>query len=257
MCDSKELLVSFLYDELDTTEKQAFREHLGSCADCRDEMAGLQSTQRHLGSWAPPDPDLGFRIVRNSPAPVSAPRRLRVSPVWGLAAAAVLVLAAGAAVANIEVQYGGEGLVLRTGWNRGVSADPRRVATDAPDAMPPGRATPVDWKQQAEALERRVRQLEASASTTRAVSVPAGSAAADAEVLRRVSEMVDQSESRQQRVMATRIAQQTRDIDARRKVDLAVIDQSLMRLQNTSGAELRQSRDLMQRMYRATAYQLK
>ena len=30
-----------------------------------------------------------------------------------------------------------------------------------------------------------------------------------------------------------------------------------MRLQNTSGAELRQSRDLMQRMYRATAYQPK
>jgi hypothetical protein len=57
--------------------------------------------------------------------------------------------------------------------------------------------------------------------------------------------------------MATRITQLTRDIDARRKVDLALIDQGLMRLQSTSGAELRQSRDLMQRMYRATAYQPK
>jgi hypothetical protein len=74
-------------------------------------------------------------------------------------------------------------------------------------------------------------------------------------VIERVSQLVDESESRQQRLLAARLSQLTRDLDARRKVDLAVIDQGFIRLQNTSGAELRQSRDLMQRMYRATAYQ--
>jgi hypothetical protein len=69
--------------------------------------------------------------------------------------------------------------------------------------------------------------------------------------------MVSRSESRQSRAMTARITELTRDIDARRKIDLALIDQGLMRLQSTSGAELRQSRDLMQRMYRATAYQPK
>jgi anti-sigma factor ChrR (cupin superfamily) len=251
MCDSKELLVSFLYDELDSVERQDFQVHLASCVDCRDELAGLRATQRDLRVWAPPEPDLGFRVIRNSPAAVPPVQRARINPLWGLAAAAVLVLAAGAAVAHIEVRYGADGLVLRTGWSQSAGA-PNVVAGTAAGAV-----TQVDWKQQAEALERRVRQLEASASTARPVAVSAAADPASAEVLRRVSAMIDQSETRQQRAAAQRITQLTRDIDARRKVDLALIDQGLMRLQSTNGAELRQSRDLMQRMYRATAYQPK
>jgi hypothetical protein len=49
----------------------------------------------------------------------------------------------------------------------------------------------------------------------------------------------------------------SQEIDARRKIDLSLIDQGFARLQNTNVAELRQSRDLMQRMYRQTAYQPK
>ena len=247
MCDSKDLLVSFLYDELNAVERESFRAHLVSCAECRGELAGLRTTQRHLAAWAPPEPDLGFRVVRN--AGPAAPRR-RVGVLWGLAAAAVLVLAAGAALANVEMRYDANGLVLRTGWQRGASG----AAAGAVSANPAG-VTVVDWKPQAAALEQRVHQLEASLSS-RAVAAQ-GPNASDAAVLKRVNELVDQSENRQQRVLAARLAQLTRDLDARRKVDLAVIDQGLMRLQSTSGAELRQSRDLMQRMYRATAYQPK
>src|SRR4051812_31241663 len=98
MCDSKELLVSYLYGELDDVEKNAFRTHLASCAECRDELAGLRSTQEQLTSWAPPEPDLGFRIIRSAAAPPAAPRRFAFRPLAGLAAAAVLVLAAGAAI---------------------------------------------------------------------------------------------------------------------------------------------------------------
>jgi hypothetical protein len=83
---------------------------------------------------------------------------------------------------------------------------------------------------------------------------PAGS---DDQVLQRVRELVGQSEARQQRVLATRMAELTRDFDAQRRVDLAAIDQGMARLQNTSGAEVRQYRDLIQRMYRATSYQQK
>ncbi|MDQ3211489.1 MAG: zf-HC2 domain-containing protein [Acidobacteriota bacterium] len=249
MCDSPELLVSFLYDELTGPERQAFRAHLDSCANCREEVAGLRSTRRHLASWAPPDPGLGFHIVRNAPAPQPA-SRARVSPLWGLAAAAVLVLAAGSAIANVEVRYGSEGLLLRTGWNG--------VAPEASTARPgPAASSQVDWKREAEALELRVRQLESGAVTARAAGAPVAAGVAGADLLRRVGEMVDQSESRQERALAVRIAALTRDLDARRKVDLAVIDQGLMRLQTTNGAEIRQSRDLMQRMYRATAFQAK
>lgn len=246
MCDSKELLVSFVYDELSAIERERFRAHLTSCAECRDEVAGLRTTQRHLASWTPPEPDLGFRIIRNS-APVATPRR--VAPLWGLglAAAAVLVLAAGAALANIDMRYDANGLVLRTGWHRTAAPSTAGAVTTAAGV------TAVEWKQQAEILERRVRQLETSLSTVAAR--PAESA--DPAVIQRVNQLVDESENRQQRLLAARLSQLTRDIDARRKVDLQVIDQGFMRLQNTSGAELRQSLDRMQRMYRATAYQPK
>ena len=251
MCDSKELLVSYLYDELDSREKASFRTHLASCADCRDEIGGLRATQGHLTAWAPPEPDLGFQIVRRASAQPPAPR-FRMNPLWGLAAAAVLVLAAGAALAHIEVRYGSEGLVLRTGWNQTSAGDTQILADKASASTG---VVPVDWKQHAEALERRLSQLETSAAQAAVVS--ARSDAADATVLRRVSELVGQSEKRQESAMGVRLTQLAQDIDARRKIDLALIDQGLVRLQTTNGAELRQSRDLMQRMYRQTAYQPK
>ena len=63
--------------------------------------------------------------------------RSRWKPALGLAAAAVLVLAVASAIANLEVKYDANGLVVRTGWARsdgdtaqnGLSARPgeRRV----------------------------------------------------------------------------------------------------------------------------------
>ena len=65
----------------------------------------------------------------------------------------------------------------------------------------------MDWKREAEALNQRVRQLEASLSS---VSTPRARPT-DAAVLERVSQLVDESEARQQRVMAARLSELTRD----------------------------------------------
>ena len=116
MCDSKDLLIGFLYGELDAADRRTFQAHLTSCADCREELAGLRATRGQIASWTPPEPDFGFRIVRGAAAPPPAPR-FRISPAWGLAAAAVLVMGVAAGIANLDVSYGG--LVVRTGWNRG------------------------------------------------------------------------------------------------------------------------------------------
>lgn len=254
MCDSKEALVSFLYGELDGPERQAFEAHLARCAECRDDVRGLRATQDHLAHWSPPEPDLGFRIVR---APAAPARPLRPVLPWGLAAAAVIVLAAGAALANLEIRYGADGLAVRTGWAHAAAGSyPTGVAGSAEVGSAAAGVAAVNWQEQAQALERRVRQLEAALGG-RGGSLPARADAADPALLRRVNEIVAQSEARQQRAVAAHLERLTEDINARRKMDLALIDQGLMRLQTTSGAELRQSRDLMQRMYRATAYQPK
>lgn len=244
MCDSKELLVGFLYEELDPSAKRTFEKHLATCVECRDELAELGATRGQIALWTPPESDLGFRIVRGAAAPTPAPR-FRFAPAWGLAAAAVLVMAAGAAIANIDVRYGQDGLVVRTGWNHGV---------DAPASAQPGDGSGVanvDWKAQAQQLDRRLRDLEATMSARSAAS-PVQSASAsemsDVEVLQRMREMLGQSETRQQRALATQIAEITRNFDAQRKLDLAAIDQGMTRLQNTSGAEVKQYRDVIQRM---------
>jgi hypothetical protein len=249
MCDSKELLVGFLYDELDPSAKRTFANHLVTCVECRDELAELGVTRGQIALWTPPESELGFRIVRGVAAP--PPPRFRMVPAWGLAAAAVLVLAAGAAIANLQVHYNSDGLVVRTGWNHALESGRQNAAANV--------AT-VDWKTQADQLDRRLRDLESSRSArpqSPAVQNASTSGMSDAEVLQRVREMLAQSETRQQRTFATRLTEMTRELDAQRRLDLATIDQGMTRLQTTSGAEARKYRDYLSRVIQATAYQQK
>jgi hypothetical protein len=249
MCERKEQLIGFLYDDLDPSDRQAFQRHLTTCAECREELADLRATRGQIAAWAPPEPDFGFRIVRGAAAPPAVPR-FRLSPAWGLAAAAILVMAIGAAIANLEVRFGNEGLVVRTGWNHGGAS----AVMPARDGA--GLET-VDWKQQAQQLDQRLREIEQSLARNRSGSLQsvAASGMTDEEVLQRVREMLGQSETRQQRLLAARLAAVTRDFDVQRRIDLAAVDQGMTRLQNSSGAEVKQYRDLIQRMYRLTAYQ--
>jgi hypothetical protein len=234
MCDSKELLVSFLYDEIDSASKREFQKHLATCVDCRDELAELGATRAQIATWTPPDADLGFRIVREAESPKR--RWFQWSPAWGLAAAAVVLLAISAAIANLDIRYGNDGLVVRTGWNHSVELAQQSAATNI---------TPVDWKAEADQLDRRLRELE------RTISSRQGSAIQNASMSeQRVRDIVGQSETRQQRAFAARLADMTREFDARRRLDLAAIDQGMTRIQTTSGAEIRQYRELVNRQVR-------
>jgi hypothetical protein len=250
MCDRKEQLIGFLYGELDPSEARVFEQHLFTCAECRVELEDLRATRGQIAAWTPPEPHLDFQIVRGPVPARPAPPRFRVAPAWGLAAAASLVMAIGAAIANLDVRVGRDGLVVRTGWNR-------TAAIDTPAGADTGEVRTVDWTQQAQQLDQRLREIEQALARNRAESVQRAGAPAmtDEELLQRVRDMLGQSETRQQRVLAARLAQITHDFDAQRRIDIAAVDQGMARLQNTSGAEVRQYRDLIQRMYRATAYQ--
>ena len=233
MCDSKELLVSFLYDEIDPAAKRDFQKHLATCVECRGELAELGATRAQIAMWTPPDADLGFRIVREAESPKR--RWFSPSPAWGLAAAAMLLLAIGAAVANLDVRYGSDGLVVRTGWNHATGTAAANV-------------TPVDWKAQAEQLDQRLRGLE-RAMAARPQSSPVQNTSASEMSDARVREIVGQSEIRQQRVVAARLTELIREVDAQRRLDLATIDQGLTRLQNSSSV----TKDLVQRLAVRTA----
>ncbi len=238
MCD-KELLVGYLYGEIDADSKRAMEAHLAACAECRDEVAALAATRRRLAQWTPPEHQLGFQIVSGAARP--ARPRFRLSPLLGLAAAAVLVLAAAAGIANLDVRYNADGLTIRTGWNRAPVAAPVPPAEGASAAalVPAGIAASL------ETLERRLGELEAARPQPQpAVTQASDGRLSDAEiatVLRRVRVLLTDSESRQSRELALRIRQLNTEVQAQRRVDLATIQAGL---RGATGEELAMHRQL-------------
>jgi putative zinc finger protein len=236
MCDSKDLLVGYLYDELDAAARRTFETHLAGCAECRSEAAGLRITRAQLSQWTPPEPDFAFTIVRRPVATQAVPR-FRISPAWGLAAAALLVMALGAAIAHPQLRYDNGAVVLSTGWNR-----PGPVQAVA------GVQTEAEWKAQVESLNRRLKDLESS--TTGRQTAGTSQVSADAELLRQVRDLLSASEARQQRSLS----RVTQEVAEQRRTDLNTINQSLVRIQSASEADLRQYRDSLLRLGRV-AYQ--
>ncbi|HET7218302.1 MAG TPA: zf-HC2 domain-containing protein [Vicinamibacterales bacterium] len=225
MCDT-ELLIGYVYGEMAPSEREAFDRHLTSCAACRSEVDGLRGTRTYLESWTPPEPDLGFEVVRSSVRGAAKPARWwGLSPAWGLAAAALLVGAVSAAIANVEVTTSAGAIVIRTGWSRTVNAQ----------AAP---ATPTVAAGELQRVEARVRELESQIAAVRAqpAVAPAGvtSRMADADMVRLVRQLIAQSEERQHGELARQILQVNRDFEVARRTDLDRLGRGLEQIQRTT-----------------------
>ena len=245
MCDRQELLVGFIYDELSAAERREMEAHVAVCSECRVEVEGFRSTRAHLAMWAPPEPDLGFRVIRGGSTPASAlPRRARLVPALAFAAAAVLVLAAAAAIANVEVRY--RDVVVRAGWSQPVStpaAEPVRAAADP---------VPVPASVDVAALDRRLRDIEAAVAAQPAdrVMTAASGQRSDVEMLRRVRELVAEAESRQRVALAQALMQVINDFDRQRRTDMASLQQGIGHYQGLTNAEIAQTRDMVNQLMR-------
>jgi Putative zinc-finger len=138
MCDERERLIGYVYDECDADERRQIDDHLSDCPTCRREIGALRHVRQDLLAWdVPPN-----RPVWRPEAPVS-PRTslLRQVPAWALAAAAGLVLMAGAA--------GGAATAALSA--RPTPAGAAAEAVPAPVALPAA-VTPADL----DALEQKV-----------------------------------------------------------------------------------------------------
>jgi anti-sigma factor RsiW len=241
MCN-KEVLVGYIYDELPGPDRMAFEEHLASCAACGEEVQALRRTRVRLASWAPAEPDLRFEIVRS--AGRSSPR-WRIAPGWGLAAAAVLVVAVASAIANLEVRVGAEGLVVRTGWSAGPApADPAALRVSATDVVS---------RQDFAAMQRQVRDLEtalAQSAVVPAVGPSNGAPLNEADLYRRVRQMILESESRQDQQFAARLVSGLREIQAAHTLDLVRLEQTLNKTQGAWSDEVFRQREEMKHVYR-------
>jgi len=263
-CDDKERLVSYLYDEGGDDDRTAVDTHLATCAACRKEVAELRSLRVDLGRWQPPDADFTVRIVREPAA-----RSWWRVPTWATAAlAAGLVLALGAAAANVEVQVGGGTLVVRTGWAKpSSSASAAQQPAQTAVATPPtsARSTLVsagmsetDVHRALNALETRIR-ADIAAATARPpaanVQRVASSDMDKGQVLQQVRSLVDESERRQQRELALRLAQVVQDFDAQRRTDLVRIENGFGQIENLTGEEAARQRAITNYLVRASQRQ--
>jgi hypothetical protein len=212
-CDDKQTLIAYLYDEVDPATRHRVDAHLASCARCAAEVRALGDVRLELSQWAPPDAELGFAIVRKSEQPtgtVLRPARWwQTVPAWAQAAAAILVLAAGLSIANIQVRSGPDGFTVSTGW------------MPVPVPVAPALSEPFDGA----AIERRVegleQQLRSEIRSSRAPEQARAAAAApvDEATVRRVRQLLEASEQRQQRELAYRLTQFASEMDVLRRAD--------------------------------------
>jgi len=240
-----DLLVAYLYDEIDAADRATFSAHVNGCGRCTRELAALRGVRSTLSAWAPPEPRVITsyepRTAITEPRGTShEPRAVRSwhdVPGWAQVAAALLVLGVSMGIANVEVRRDGAGWTLRTGWSR--------MPAQNAAALP---ATPASapWRADLTALERQMRTELQSISATRAVPAAAPtSTITDAELQRRVRTIIQESERRQERELALRVGEIMKDVNAQRQADLVKINSSLGFIQTSTYGEQMKQRELV------------
>ena len=137
-CPDPDALLVLLYDDEGAPDERArLQAHVDRCPQCADVLTSLDTARGALGAWHAPRLPLGFALVRTE-------RSAWRTALWsgGLAAAAVLVLAAAASLARFDITYNEQGLRIRTGVERGsgrrVAAAAARTVTHAARTARPG-----------------------------------------------------------------------------------------------------------------------
>ena len=251
-CGNSDALMSYLYGEGPAEERLAFEAHLRTCARCADEATALRAVRGDIAAWAPPETVLDFRIVRE-PAPArSRWAWMSAMPAWAQLAAASLAVGVAAGLAGLDVQYGKDGLAVRTGWGR--PADARQAAAGA---VAPASDGAAPWRADLAALQEQLRGEfgQAAARAVTPVSAPSGSAArglSDDEFLARVKQLIAASETRTQREMALRMAEVVRDVDTQRRADMRRVADGLGVLEGRTGAAVAQQREMMNYLLRVS-----
>ena len=239
-CGDPGALVSYLYNDGSPDELASIAAHVQTCDTCTSELAALGDTREVLSGWSPPPTELGLTLSSSDALPVAAatipvpsvtaavaqvPWWRQSTPVWMQAVAASMVFAAGMAM----------------GTGRGAAPVASNSVAEAgqPAATPP-KAESVSRRELAD-LEQRLRTELARPAPA---PVQTASRADDEALMKRIHSLLTESEERQRSELALRTAQVLRDMEIQRKVDMATVQQNIGQIQGTTGAELKQQREL-------------
>ncbi len=129
MCDERERLIGYVYDEADSAERAEVERHLQSCAECRDEIRGLRGVRQDLLAWNVPE----HGSVWQPFAPAGRSPWWRDVPAWAMAVAATIMFLIG----------GAGGVVTRAFLDRPAAATVQAAQTAPAVAPAPITATAV------------------------------------------------------------------------------------------------------------------
>jgi hypothetical protein len=241
--DRESMLVAYLYDDVENVDCVAFEAHVAGCEQCRTELAAFRGVRSTLAQWSAPES--GRRSSRPSPAVGHQSPWWQSVPVWAQAAAAMLVLGASLAIANLDVRYDrANGLVVRTGWSKPAVRTVAALPADS-NAAP--------WRADLTALENQMRDeiraqsvaLEKTSRTSKASAVPADATITDAELRRRVDLLLGESQQQLKKDFALQLVQLQQDVYAQRQADLSRLYQQIGLVQNTTHNELASQRQVL------------
>ena len=160
MCNERDRLIAYLYDECDATERDAVRQHLDGCDECRTEVAGLRSVREDLLAWDVPEHE---SVWRPFALPPSRPSWRHV-PTWALAAAAGIVLVAGAAGGAVAHAFVPERSQAQIANAPGQQATP--VSLTAADLAALERRLTASFTDRVGAVDARVQQVSLGSMKT-------------------------------------------------------------------------------------------
>jgi hypothetical protein len=252
------MLIAYLYDDIEPAARADFQAHLSVCEPCLSELEALGGVRKTLARWNPPEPtSLADHSNRQSTLNTQQSRWWQQVPAWAQVAAALLFLGVAAGLANLDVHYDASGLSIRTGWMKPAAAAAAVPATPSEGIgiQSQAQTAPASTADLA-ALERRLREEFRPVTATAATGVRPAS---DAEILRKVRALIDETERRQQRELALRLAQAVTDFNAQRQADLrkidSRIDSSKNDVQNSLGVEVLKQRQTLNYIMRVNQRQ--
>jgi hypothetical protein len=197
-----------LYGEASPEAQRRVEAHHASCASCREEFEELRSVRHALGSWRLPE----------QPRSLTQARRLR--PLYGLAAAAALLLALGGALrlSGAAFEYRTDAVTVRLG---GGDLDGRFAAQEARH-------------------QREIQELRVSLDQARTAPRPT-----EAALLAQVQQLMQENEQRQAVRFQSSLEELAARAEAQRRYDLARVSAGLSYLDGKTGQHLASTSELM------------
>jgi len=176
----------------------------------------------------------------------------RSVPAWAGVAAAVLILATGAAIANVQLRFSDGEVTLSTGW-RSTSAITNSPETAARPDVALAPLSAAEWRQAIAQVEAELRtEIDAVRRSNTSVPSSAVLPSPDAALLRRIQSLITESEQRQREELALRFTQFTRDVEVQRRTDLVRIEQGFGQVEGRAGAEAARQRQLLNYLVRVS-----